>query len=166
MKILSLFHGNGREFRNSRSSQSGLLYEGRREMLTLGEKLERKNTFSGIALRFWLSGSAKKVATGNSQPVSAETTQGKIQSIAQMSAVKAKVRRRKVRSLLDDIRDIYEGIIVAGLLMECTMLLTLLLLSGESKDAIFNTVSRYLLLSQQKELSLSQLCCRKPGGKG
>ena len=116
--IVSIAMGMAERMGISRSTQSGILYEGRREVMLIGEKLgANPKTFSGIALDdFWLSGLGKESRNwqfGNE--LCSERRRGRFISIkSQISTVSTKLRKRKHRNLLIDIREIYEDIFVPG----------------------------------------------------
>ena len=115
--IVAIAMGMAESLGISRSSQCGILYQGRREMMALGKKLgAEEKTFFGVSLEdFWLSGLGKESRNwqfGNQ--FSRNKQRGRFNPRGQISAVSAKLRRRKHRNVLDDLRDLYEGIIVAG----------------------------------------------------
>jgi len=144
--VVSIAMGMAESLGISRSSQTGILYEGRREMMVLGRKLgAEEKTFSGISLEdFWLSGLGKESRNwqfGNQ--FSRNKQRGRFNPRGQVSAVAAKIRRRKHRTVLDDIRDVYEGIIVAGVADGIHDALdSPFILGRRVRDAIFNTFSR------------------------
>ena len=144
--IVSIAMGMAESLGISRSSQCGILYEGRKEMMALGKKMGAKeNTFFGISLEdFWLSGLGKESRNwqfGNQ--FSRNKQRGRFNPKRQISAFAAKIRRRKHRNVLDDLRDLYEGIIVAGVADGIHDALDSPFILGRSiRDAIFNTISR------------------------
>jgi glycerol-3-phosphate dehydrogenase len=114
--------------------------------LDLGRKLgAEEKTFFGVSLEdFWLSGLGKESRNwqfGNQ--FSKNKQRGRFNPRGQISAVSAKLRRRKYRSVLEDLRDVYEGIIVAGVADGIHDALDSPLIVGRKvRDAIFNTISR------------------------
>jgi len=144
--IVAIAMGMAESIGISRSSQCGFLYEGRKEMLALGEKLgAERSTFFGISLEdFWLSGLGKESRNwqfGNQ--FSRNKQRGRFNPKSQISAVSAKLRRRKHRNLLEDLRDVYEGIIVAGVADGIHDALDSPFIIGRRVwDTIFNTISR------------------------
>ena len=116
--IVAIAMGMAERMGISRSTQSGILYEGRKEAMLLGEKLgANPKTFSSIALEdFWLSGLGKESRNwqfGNE--LSRDRQRGRFISIkSQISTVSTKLRKRKHRNLLLNVREVYEDIIVPG----------------------------------------------------
>lgn len=116
--IVAIAMGMAERMEISRSTQSGILYEGRKEAMLLGEKLgANPKTFSGIAMEdFWLSGLGKESRNwqfGNE--LCREKKRGRFISIkSQISTLSTKLRKRKHRNLLMDVREIYEDILVPG----------------------------------------------------
>jgi len=116
--IVAIAMGMAARMEISRSTQSGILYEGRKEAMLLGEKLgANPQTFSSIALEdFWLSGLGKESRNwqfGNE--LSRERQRGRLINVkSQMSTFLTKLRKRKHRNLLMDIREVYEDVIVPG----------------------------------------------------
>lgn len=144
--IVAIAMGMAESLGISRSSQCGILYEGRREMMALGKKLgAEEKTFFGISLEdFWLSGLGKESRNwqfGNQ--FSRNKQRGRFNPRRQISAVSAKLRRRKHRNVLDDLRDLYEGIIVTGVADGIHDALdSPFILGRRVRDTIFNTISR------------------------
>lgn len=116
--VVSIAMGMAERMGVSRSSQSGILYEGRKEAKLLGEKLGANHqTFSGVALEdFWLSGLGKESRNwqfGNE--LCRDRQRGRFINIkSQISTLIGNLRKRKHRNLLTDIREIYEDILVPG----------------------------------------------------